>query len=93
MNTISVKVTRVTAQLNRVRHIHKVQLPLVGGSALHDVVDQLQLLQVLVRLAVQLEVGLQVGLVAAQLADIGAADEQRNFGFTLFCPVYGEMLR
>ena len=88
MNTIRVKVTRVTAQLHRVRHIHEVQLPLVGGAALHNVVHELQLLQVLVRLAVQLEVGLQVGLVAAQLADVGAADEQGHLGFTLFCPVY-----
>ena len=60
---VRVKVARVAPQLHRVRHVHKVELPLVGGAALHDVVDELQLLQVLVRLAVQLEVGLQVGLV------------------------------
>lgn len=50
-------------------HVHwvgvgeELELPLVTMAALQDVVDVLQLLEVLVRLAVQLEVGLEIGLV------------------------------
>ena len=63
VNAVRVEITGVTAQLNRVGDVHEVQLPLVGGAALHDVIDKLQLLQMFVRLAVQLEVCLEISFV------------------------------
>lgn len=74
MNTICVEITSITSQLYRVRHIHKVKLPLVVGPTLHDVVDKLELLQVFVCLAVQLEVSLEVGLVGAEFTDVGSTN-------------------
>ena len=63
MDAVCVEITGIAAQLNRVGDVHEVQFPLVGRASLHDVVHQLQFLQVFVRLAVKLEVGLQVGFV------------------------------
>ena len=44
VDAVRVEITGVAPQLNRVGDVHEVQLPLVGGASLHDVVHQLQLL-------------------------------------------------
>lgn len=63
VDAVGVEITRVAPQLHGVGHVHEVELPLVLGSALHDVVDKLQLLQVFVCLAVELEVGFEISFV------------------------------
>ena len=72
VDAVGVEITGVATELNRVGDIHEVELPFIGRPALHDVVYQLQLLEVLVCLTVKLEVSFQVGLVGAQLADVGS---------------------
>jgi len=56
------------------------QLILITGSALPDVVDKVELLQVLVCLAVQLEIGLEIRLVIAQPAYIVVIVNNHYFG-------------
>ena len=63
VDAVSVEITGIAPELNRVGDVHEVQFPLVGRAALHDVVHQLQLLQMFVGLAVELEVGLEIGFV------------------------------
>ena len=93
MDAVGVEVAGVTAQLHRVRHVHVAQLPLIGGAALHDVVDELELLEMLVGLAVELEVGLEVGLVGAQLADVCAGDEDGDLLLAQLGPVHRQVVR
>ena len=63
VDTVSIKITSITAQLNRVGDIHEVQLPFIGRTAFHDVIDELELLQMLVRFTVELEVGFEISFV------------------------------
>ena len=58
MHRICVEITSVAPYLNRVRAQQELDLPLVLGATLADVVEQRQARQVLVRLQVELEVGL-----------------------------------
>ena len=63
VDAVCVEITAIAAELNRVGDVHEVQFPLVSRPSLHDVIHQLQLLQMFVRLAVQLEVGFEIGFV------------------------------
>ena len=63
VDAVRVEITGITAELNRVGDVHEVELPLVGGTTLHDVIDKLQLLEMFVRLAVELEVSLEISFV------------------------------
>jgi hypothetical protein len=83
VQAVGVVVASVAPELNRIGHGQELELPLVLRSTLLDVVDMVQTLKVFVRLAVELEVGLQVGLVAAQLADVVGADDDRHLVPTL----------
>ena len=70
VRAVAVELTGVAPQFNRIDTGDETQLPLVGNTALLDVVDMAKSLQVLVCLAVQLEIGLQVSLVVAELAEV-----------------------
>jgi hypothetical protein len=56
------------------------------------VIYQLELLQVLVRLAVELEVSLEIGFVRAEFTDVGSTNEKGNLGFSEFGSIHREMV-
>ena len=70
VRAVAVELTGVAPQFDRIDTGDETQLPLVGNTALLDVVDMAKSLQVLVCLTVQLEIGLQVSLVVAELTEV-----------------------
>ena len=92
VQTVGVVITRVTAKLNRVGNIQKLQLPFITGTTLLDVIHVVKTLQMLVCLAMKLEIGLQIGLVAAEFADEVSSNDNRHLILSVSCSVLSQVL-
>jgi len=92
VRAVGVIVARVAPHLDAAGRRHVLEFPLVLRPSLFHVVDVLQSLQMLVRLAVQLKVGFQVGLVRAQVANVIAGHHGEYLLFAYLGAVGGQVM-